>query len=202
MKQTFLLLIMIGATILLLLLPTPHRTSEPRRALKEVALPDNAAQRQNADRQLTDKHKERIARRTARQAEYEQAIDSAILARSYRFMPQTMQVEPAGAPHIINNVAFELLVQPDFVEVNLPYMRGIMPPYQMTVLNTIVNSVQGYQTVQTDNGWEITFSSWLYEPNNYQFALSVTPTTGYAQLSISNTFYATVSYDGQLLKSY
>lgn len=202
MKQRLLLLILIGGTIILSFLPTRNHTSAPRRPLKEVTLPDNAAQRQSADQQLSNKHQERIARRAARQAEYEQAIDSAILVRSYRFIPQMMQVEPAGAPHIINNVAFELLVQPDFVEVNLPYMRGIMPPYQMTVLNTIVNSVQGYQTVQTDNGWEITFSSWLYEPNNYQFALSVTPTTGYAQLSISNTFYATVSYNGQLLKSY
>lgn len=200
MKHLFTFFVIVLTTVLFVVLPTPRHTSPSRKALKEVVLPAEATQQ--SQEQLSDRHKERIARRAARQAEYERTIDSIVLAHSYRFIPQTMQVEPAGNMHTINNGAFELLVQPDYTDINLPYMRGIMPPYTMTVLNTIVNSVQGYTAVQTDNGWEITFSSWLYEPNTYNFALSITSTTGNAQLTISNTFYSTVTYWGQLLQNY
>ena len=202
MKQTLLFALVVAATALLSILPSLRHSTASRHGGIEVTLPEDAAQRQSRDEQLSDRHKERIARRAARQAEYEQTIDSIVLAHSYRFIPQSMQAEPAGNMHLINNGAFELLVQPDFTDINLPYLRGIMPPYTMTVLNTVVNSVQGYSAVRNNNGWEITFSSWLYEPNNYNFALSITPTTGNAQLTISNPFYSTVTYWGQVMKNY
>ena len=202
MKQFYTLCFAILTTLLLVILPTPHRHSPSRANLKEVTLPTDTAQRQGSQEQLSTHHQERIARRAARQAEYERTIDSIVLAHSYRFIPQSMQVEPAGNMHYINNGAFELLVQPDFTDINLPYLRGLMPPYKMVVLNTVVNSVEGYTAVQTDNGWEVTFSSWLYEPNNYNFALSITSTTGNAQLTISNTFYSTVTYWGQVMQNY
>lgn len=202
MKHFFTFCVVILTTMLLTLFPTPRRHSPSRVALKEVSLPTDTAQRQRSNDQLSPHHQERIARRTARQAEYERSIDSIVLARSYRFIPQSMQVEPAGNMHFINNGAFELLVQPDYTDINLPYLRGLMPPYKMVVLNTVVNFVENYTAVQTDNGWEITFSSWLYEPNNYNFALSITSTTGNAQLTISNTFYSTVTYWGQVMQNY
>ena len=115
MKHLFTFFVIVLTTVLFVVLPTPRRTSPSRKALKEVVLPAEAAQQ--SQEQLSDRHKERIARRAARQAEYERTIDSIVLAHSYRFIPQTMQVEPAGNMHTINNGAFELLVQPDYTDV-------------------------------------------------------------------------------------
>ena len=42
------------------------------------------------------RHKEREQRRAQRLAEYEHYMDSIILARNFRFLPSTVQQEPAG----------------------------------------------------------------------------------------------------------
>ncbi len=196
MKQTLAILTIVVATLLLTLLPSPRPRSEKvveRPPLEEL---------QRETRQLSERQQARIERREARRAEYVKFIDSIVMAHSYRFIPQTMQVEPAGQMHTINNAIYELQIQPDFTDIHLPYMRGIMPPYKMVVINTILNSVNDYTVSQTDNGWEITFSSWLYGANNYEFTLEITSTTGNAQLTIENTFYSTVTYWGSILGIY
>ena len=160
-------------------------------------------QEMQGDKDMRDaKQQARIARRQARQAEYELYIDSIVLAHTFRFIPTSFQVEPAGSMHPITNPNFELSIYRDYADVNLPYLRGMMPPYQLVVINNVINALNGYTAVQTDQGWTITFTSWLYSANNYMFTLHIYKTTGSAQLSIASTYYSTVSYWGSIVGIY
>lgn len=152
--------------------------------------------------QQNEKREARIARRAARQAQYERFLDSVIVSHNYRFIPTSMQVEPAGSPHMINNALSELAVYTDYADINLPYLRGIMPPYRLVIINNVITNLNNYTAIQTDDGWTITFSSWLYSANNYDFKLNIYSKSGSAQLYISSTFYSTVSYWGSIMAIY
>ena len=193
--KKFLLLIAIVFSLAILIIPlvvTSSPTSEP----STIFTPDR--QRES---ELEERHRERIAKRRARQAEFEHFMDSTILSHHYRFVPTMFNVEPAGSSHLITNPNVELAIMGDWADVHLPIFQGFTPPYRLVVYNTSVN-IPTLTTVQTDNGWTIGFDSWLYSSNDYTFTLEVYTKTGGATLTISSDFYPTTSYWGSIVGTY
>ncbi len=194
--RKILLFIAIAATLATLIVPlvvTSTNPSEPT----SIFVPDRT--RESA---LEARHQERIAKRRARQAAYEHFMDSTILSHHYRFVPTMFNVEPAGSSHIITNPNMELAIMGDWADVYLPVYQGFTPPYRLVVFNTSVTDLADFTTVQTDNGWTITFDSWLYTSNDYTFTLEVYSKTGGATLTLSSTFYPTTTYWGSIVGVY
>ena len=154
------------------------------------------------EKELSPKHLERIEKRKARQAAYERFMDSTILSHNYRFVPTMFNVEPAGGSNIITNPNIELSIYSDWADVHLPIYQGFTPPYRIVMVNTSITNLSDFATVQTDNGWTISFDSWLYSSNDYTFTLEVYSKTGGATLSVSSSFYPTTSYWGSVMPIY
>lgn len=190
--KKFLLLVAIIVTLSTLIVPLVVISTTPSEPSTSFA-PDR---RRESD--LDAKRQERIARRRARQAAYEHYLDSTILSHHYRFVPTMFNVEPAGSSNIITNPSMELAIVGDWADVHLPAYQGFTPPYRLVVFNTTINP-SGLTTVQTDNGWDITFNSWLYTSNDYTFTLEVFSKTGGATLTLSSTFYPTTTYWGSIV---
>ena len=151
---------------------------------------------------LSEKHLERIAKRKARQAAFEHFVDSTILSHNYRFVPTMFNVEPAGSSNIITNPNIELAIYGDWADIHLPIYQGFTPPYRLVMVNTTITNLANFTTIQTDNGWSISFESWLYSSNDYTFTLDVYSKTGGATLSVSSTFYPTTSFWGSIVAVY
>ena len=146
--------------------------------------------------QREQRHIEREQRRAQRQAEYEKYIDSIVLARNYQFSPQSMQQEPAGQMRLLNNPNFGLQVWGSEVDIFLPYIKGVTPPYYTVMFNYTMPSVQKYITEQTQEGWLVTFTSSLFSGSDYDFSLEIYPSSGSATLTISSPWYPDVQYIG------
>ena len=190
--KKILLFIAIAATLATLVVPLIVTSNTP------TEYDTSYAADRTREKELSEKHRERIERRKARQAAYEHFIDSTILSHNYRFMPTMFNVEPAGGSHLISNPNAELAIYSDWADICLPYYRGFVPPYRLAVVNTIVTSLNGYTTVQTDDGWTVSFDSWLYSGNEYTFTLQIYSSTGGAQLQMSSNFYPTTTYWGSI----
>ncbi len=195
-------LLMIAAAVFCTLFVTSLRPGKVQKNQQQQAPVERQEDMDARHKQLSPQKQARIARRQARQAEYEHFMDSVIMSHNYRFIPQSFSRQPAGSSQIITNPNCELGVYSDYADIFLPYYKGITPPYRLVLLNTIVNYFNGYTAVQNENGWTITFSSWLYSANDYTFTLDVYSKTGSAQLSVTNTFYNTVSYWGYVTAVY
>ena len=146
--------------------------------------------------QREQRHSEREQRRAQRQAEYEKYIDSIVLARNYQFSPQSMQQEPAGQMRLLNNPNFGLQVWGSEVDIFLPYIKGVTPPYYTVMFNYTMPSVQKYITEQTQEGWLVTFTSSLFSGSDYDFSLEIYTSSGSATLTISSPWYPDVQYIG------
>ena len=129
-------------------------------------------------------------------------MDSTILSHNYRFVPTMFNVEPAGSSNIITNPNIELAIYGDWADIHLPIYQGFTPPYRLVMFNTSITNLANFTTTQTDNGWSITFESWLYSSNDYTFTLDVYSKTGGATLSVSSTFYPTTSFWGSIVAVY
>ena len=154
------------------------------------------------DNNLNDEHRERVTKRRARQKAFEHFIDSTILSHNYRFLPTMFNVEPAGSSHLIVNPAVELALYSDWADVNLPIFQGFAPPYRVMMYNTPITNLTDFTTVETDNGWMISFSAWLYTSDDYTFSLEVYSKTGGATLSVSSNFNPTTTYWGSISPIY
>ena len=157
---------------------------------------------QERERELSEKHRQRIERREARQAAYEHFLDSTILSHNYRFIPASFNVEPAGGMQMISNPQCELAIYSGYADIFLPYYTGFVSPYRLNLINSIITVLNGYTAIQTDNGWTITFNSWLYSANDYTFTLYVNSKSGSAQLNLSSSFYPSTSYWGSIMAVY
>ena len=146
--------------------------------------------------QREQRHIEREKRRAERQAEYERYVDSIVLARNYQFSPQSMQQQPAGQMRLLNNPNFELSVWGSEVDIFLPYIKGVTPPYYTVMLNYTMPSVQNYVTEQTQEGWLVTFTSTLFSGSDYDFSLEIYTSSGSATLTIGSPWYPDVQYVG------
>ena len=145
------------------------------------------------------RHKEREQRRAQRLAEYEHYMDSIILARNFRFLPSTVQQEPAGPTRMLSNPNYELAIWDTEVDICLPYIKGITPPYYFVLLNYTLPSVSHYTTEQTHDGWNVSFSSTLFSASDYNFSFEIYSNTGPAVLTISSTWYPDVQYNGSIV---
>lgn len=154
------------------------------------------------ERKLDQKHLERIEKRKARQAAFEHFIDSTVLSHHYRFTPTMFNVEPAGSSHLITNPSIELAIYGDWADVHLPIYQGFTPPYRLILVNSAITNMAEFTTIETDNGWTISFSSWLYTSNDYTFTLEIYSKTGGANLSISSDFSPTTTYWGSISAIY
>jgi hypothetical protein len=149
--------------------------------------------------QREQRHLEREKRRAERQAEYERYVDSIVLARNYQFVPQTMQQQPAGSMRMLNNPNFELSVWGSEVDIFLPYIKGVTPPYYTVMLNYTLPMVKRYVTEQTKEGWLVTFSSSLFSGSDYDFSLEIYTSSGSATLTIASPWYPDVQYIGGII---
>ena len=109
-----------------------------------------------------ERHLAREKRRAERLAAYERFMDSIVLARNFKFIPSDIQQEPAGSTRQINNPNYELSVWDTEVDICLPYIKGVTPPYYFVLLNYTLPSVERYITEQTRDGWNVSFSSTLF----------------------------------------
>ena len=146
--------------------------------------------------QREQRHIEREKRRAERQAEYEKYVDSIVLARNFQFTPQSMQQQPAGQMRLLNNPNFSLQVWGSEVDIVLPYIKGVTPPYYTVMLNYTMPSVNKYVTEQTQEGWLVTFSSSLFSGSDYDFSLEIYTSSGSATLTIASPWYPDVQYVG------
>ena len=89
------------------------------------------------------RHKEREERRAQRLAEYEHFLDSIVLARNFQFNPQSMQQQPAGSTRILNNPNYLLTIWGSEVDVCLPFIKGVTPPYYPVLLNYTLIGMPG-----------------------------------------------------------
>lgn len=146
-------------------------------------------------------HEERAARRAARLAEEERIIDSLMIAQNFEFNPQTMQQMPAGQMNFLSNINYTFTIWRGAMDICLPYIAGITPPYRRTLLNTGTKNLRNYKSVQTDNGWIVSFNAVLYAEIDYTFTLEITDYGG-ATLTISNDWYNDVQYTGTISQVY
>ncbi len=144
----------------------------------------------------------REQRRADRIAAYERTMDSIILSRNFQFNPQSMQRQPAGPLRQIMNPQFNVGVWDGTVDICLPYIKGYVPPYFVTIINYTVPNVQGYITEQTHEGWMVTFSTSLFSASTYTFTFEIFSRTGGATLTITNPWYNPVQYQGTITQLY
>ena len=107
-----------------------------------------------------------------------------------------MQQQPAGPMRLLNNPNFELSVWGSEVDIFMPYIKGVTPPYYTVMLNYTMPSVARYVTEQTQEGWLVTFSSSLYSGSDYEFSLEIYKASGTATLTIASPWYPDVQYIG------
>ncbi len=163
-----------------------------------------AVMKQSADKVTAkqEKRAEREQRRAQKQAAYEKSIDSIILSRNYQFNPQSMQREPAGSMRLLSNPNFDVTMMNGTADIFLPYIKGYVPPYHNVIINYTVPSVDNYVAEQTDEGWMITFETSLYSASTYTFTIDVSSKFGGATLTIKNTWFNTVQYNGTISQLY
>lgn len=144
----------------------------------------------------------REQRRAERIANYEKTMDSTILSRNFQFNPQTMQRQPAGPMRQIMNPTFNVGIWDGTADICLPYIKGYVAPYYVTMINYTVSDLQGYTTEQTQEGWMVSFSTSLFSASTYTFTLEIYSRTGGATLTITNSWYSPVQYTGSISQLY
>ncbi len=171
-------------------------TAQSHKNLKSTTTTSHTLQEKEVQREA--RHKEREARRAQRLADYEHYLDSIVLVRNFQFNPQNMQQQPAGAMRQLYNPNFALTVWGDEVDVCLPYIKGMTPPYYFVIMNYTLPMVSQYVTEQTHEGWHVTFTSTLFSASTYRFSLEIYSSSGSATLTISNPWYPDVQYTGSI----
>lgn len=144
----------------------------------------------------------REKRRAERLAKYEKFVDSLILSRNWEFNPQTMQREPAGSMRILSNPNFTVGLWDEMVDICLPYIKGLVPPYYLTILNYTVPTIENYVAEQTAEGWSVSFQTSLFSASTYTFTFDISSKVGGAVLTIRNPWYNTVQYTGTISQLY
>ena len=142
----------------------------------------------------------REKRRAERIANYEQFMDSLVQSRNFQFNPQSMQRQPAGPLRQIMNPEFSLGIWDGTADICLPYIKGYVAPYYVTIINYTVSDLQGYTTEQTQEGWMVSFSTSLFSASTYTFTLEIFSRG--ANLTITNPWYNPVQYTGTISQFY
>ena len=128
----------------------------------------------------------REKRRAERIANYEKFMDSLVLSRNFQFNPTTFQRQPAGPMRQIMNPAFNVGMWDGTADITLPYIKGYVPPYYVTIINYTVSDLQGS----------------LFSASTYTFTFEIFSRTGGATLTITNPWYNPVQYTGSISQLY
>ncbi|MFI3269458.1 MAG: DUF4251 domain-containing protein [Rikenellaceae bacterium] len=161
------------------------------------------AKRQNTTSSPQSEPREiREQRRAERQAATERAVDSLVLSHTFQFSPQSMQQELSGAMQMLSNPNFEVGIWDNSADIFIPYIKGMTPPYRHVMLNYTITDLSNYLTEQTDNGWQVSFTTSLYSANTYTFLFEISPRYGTATLTIKSPWYESVQYVGTISKFY
>ena len=162
----------------------------------------NILQKQRPVSPREERKEAREKRRAERIANYEKFMDSVVMSRHFQFNPQTMQRQPAGPMRQIMNPNFEIGIWGDVVDVCLPYIKGYVPPYTLSVINYTLPEVQNYTTEQTSDGWTVSFSTSLFSAGTYTFTFEIYSRMGGATLTVTNPWYSPVQYTGNITALY
>ena len=92
--------------------------------------------------QMESRHQERVQMRDARHQTEIKQMDSIVLNRYYKFMPTSFQQEPAGNMHQIYSIMYSLAMYKDYVDIDIPYIVGVVAPYHLTIMNYIPFDIQ------------------------------------------------------------
>lgn len=149
-----------------------------------------------------ERREQREKRRADRIARFEHTIDSIVMARSFQFNPNSMQRQPAGPMRQIMNPEFSVGIWDGSADICIPYIKGYVPPYYVTIINYTVNSLEHYLTEQTAEGWMVSFQTSLYSGSDYTFTFEIYSRTGGATLTITNPWYSPVQYSGSISQVY
>lgn len=144
----------------------------------------------------------REKRRADRIVSFEKNMDSIVLSRNFQFNPQSMQRQPAGPMRQIMNPEFSVQIWDGTADICLPYIKGYVPPYYVSIINYTVSGLQGYTTEQTHEGWMVTFATSLFSASTYTFTFEIYSRTGGAVLTITNPWYSPVQYNGTITQLY
>lgn len=160
-----------------------------------------AAQTSQEDlRKMT--HEQRAQRRAEKLADFDKYMDSIVLSHNFEFNPQSVQQQPAGSMKLISNPTYTVTLWRGTLDVCLPYYVGYVPPYRYVLLNTGVPNVSDLQEQKTEEGWTLSFKSYLYATILYTFTFDINTRYGSATLTITNTWYNPVQYTGTITRIY
>ena len=134
--------------------------------------------------------------RKARKAEYEKHIDSIVSEANFRFIPSSFYMEPGGKREDIRDLSDELSFNRDWVNIQLPYYEGSIPPYTLRKVNTTIPNTGNYDAVKNGEQWIVTMKARLFGSEDYTFTLDIDATTGNAELHMQSAFNNSVVYDG------
>lgn len=150
----------------------------------------------------SERREVRENRRAERQAQMEKQIDSIMIAKRWRFVPTTIQQEPAGRMQILSNPQFEIRVWDGSADIFIPYISGVTPPYKNRIINYTVSILERYVTVQTEDGWDVSFNTSLFSASTFTFKFSINAKFGTTTLTLSNIWNNDVTYTGMVYPIY
>ena len=141
------------------------------------------------DAEYLSRRTERVEARAARNSADLKRMDSIVMSKGYRFLPDQFQQMPAGVAHTIYN--------PSYVDIDLPYIQNaVAGPAIITSLNALMPQVQGYAAVQNSDGWTITFQTDAMTEYTYTFTLTIYSLTQEGVLTVATDQFNTVTYQG------
>ena len=138
------------------------------------------------DAEYLSRRTERVEARAARNSADLKRMDSIVMSKGYRFVPDQFQQMPAGVAHPIYNPNFMLTVKPSYVDIDLPYIQNaVAGPAIITSLNA-----------QNSDGWTITFQTDAMTEYTYTFTLTIYSLTQEGVLTVATDQFNTVTYQG------
>lgn len=144
---------------------------------------------------------DRAQRREGRAVRREREIDSLVQNGEFKFTPRTMQRQPAGQSLPILDAEYGVTVSEDTIDIDLPYLKNNLPPYERTVIDYTIPALANIEVERDKMLWRVRFDSTLFSAANYTFRFEIYP-SGDAVLEIDNTWYNTVRYEGTIYPVY
>jgi len=161
-----------------------------------------SAAAQSPRSEMESRHEQRVQQREVRHQNDLKFMDSVVLSRNFQFNPERFQQEPAGAMHSIYGIQYMLSIRDDYMDIDMPYIAGSIPPYRLKIINYITFDIQNYTAVQDEDGWTVSFASNLYTGNKYTFTLKIYSITREGVLNIASDAFPTVTYYGSVQAIY
>ena len=144
----------------------------------------------------------REKRRAERIANYEKFMDSLVLSRNFQFNPTTFQRQPAGPMRQIMNPAFNVGMWDGTADITLPYIKGYVPPYYVTIINYTVSDLQGLYHRADARRLDGDLLDLAVLGVDLRSPSKSSPARAGATLTITNPWYNPVQYTGSISQLY